>query len=336
MAETENSPKEPGFIFGEELRWFIVSTFFKELERRKVYRVAVAYAVVAGGIIQLASAVFPAWELPSWALRLVVVLLLAGFPIALILAWAFDVTPAGIQATEEATPRPPGQTLLRRRRNLLLLGGLGIAVSLIAVFSPPRASARKLEIAIASSLSRISVTTRKRIFRRWHPGRYPDNLAKIGDLKVISPFGDAVSRQREECARNRKGARRLGDPRREASAIRKPGPYKCAADNAATTSTLAEDYDRDLTDVFAIQTDLAQNRSRARKQKLSRREGADDTQTHRNGEAYLAFVQAHNLHMNLEDFDKLTGRATLERALQMDPNSHSPRPIFTVGELDLS
>jgi hypothetical protein len=66
--------------------------FFEEVKRRKVYRVAVAYVIAAGGIIQLASAAFPAWELPSWSLRLVIVLLLIGFPIALILAWAFDVT----------------------------------------------------------------------------------------------------------------------------------------------------------------------------------------------------------------------------------------------------
>ena len=73
--------------------------FFEELKRRKVYRVAAAYIVVAGGTIQLASVVFPAWDLPEWSLRLVIVLLLLGFPVSLILAWAFDVTPAGIQAT---------------------------------------------------------------------------------------------------------------------------------------------------------------------------------------------------------------------------------------------
>ena len=66
-------------------------TFFEELKRRKVYRVAAAYVIAAGGIIQLASAVFPAWELPTWSLRLVIVLLLVGFPIALILAWAFEL-----------------------------------------------------------------------------------------------------------------------------------------------------------------------------------------------------------------------------------------------------
>jgi hypothetical protein len=72
-----------------------MSGFFEELQRRKVYRVAAAYIIAAGFIIQIGSAVFPALELPSWAFRLVVVLLLMGFPIALILAWAYDVTPQG-------------------------------------------------------------------------------------------------------------------------------------------------------------------------------------------------------------------------------------------------
>ena len=70
----------------------LMSGFFEELQRRKVYRVAAAYIIAAGFIIQIGSAVFPAWELPNWTLRLVVVLLLIGFPIALILAWAYDVT----------------------------------------------------------------------------------------------------------------------------------------------------------------------------------------------------------------------------------------------------
>ena len=75
-----------------------MSGFFEELQRRKVYRVAAAYIIAAGFIIQIGSAVFPAWDLPNWTLRLVVVLLLIGFPIALILAWAYDVTPQGIRA----------------------------------------------------------------------------------------------------------------------------------------------------------------------------------------------------------------------------------------------
>jgi len=86
--------------------------FFDEVKRRKVYQVAAAYIIAAGGIIQLASAAFPAWELPNWALRLVIVLLLMGFPIALILAWAYDITAQGVRATP--TPAIPGS---HRRRN---------------------------------------------------------------------------------------------------------------------------------------------------------------------------------------------------------------------------
>src|SRR4029079_15465964 len=70
-----------------------MSGFFEEVQRRKVYRGAAAYVIAAGFIIQIGSAVFPAWELPNWTFRLVVVLLLIGFPIALILAWAYDITP---------------------------------------------------------------------------------------------------------------------------------------------------------------------------------------------------------------------------------------------------
>src|SRR5437763_16549199 len=92
-------------------KFLLMRNFFEELQRRKVYRVAAAYIIAAGFIIQIGSAVLPAWELPNWTLRYVVVLLLLGFPVALILAWGYDVTPAGIQAT----PAPPGA---QRRRSI--------------------------------------------------------------------------------------------------------------------------------------------------------------------------------------------------------------------------
>lgn len=110
-----------------------MSGFFEEVKRRKVYRVAVAYVVAAGGIIQLASAAFPAWDLPSWALRLVIVLLLIGFPIALILAWAFDLTAQGVVATPVLeTARPT-----HRRRNITILSLAGLLISATAGFSAP-------------------------------------------------------------------------------------------------------------------------------------------------------------------------------------------------------
>src|SRR4029453_11651411 len=86
------------------IRMHIMTGFFEELQKRKVYRVAAAYIVAAGFLIQIASAAFPAWDLASWSLRLVIVLLLMGFPIVLLLAWAYDITAEGIQAT----PQTPG------------------------------------------------------------------------------------------------------------------------------------------------------------------------------------------------------------------------------------
>ena len=73
--------------------------FFAELKRRHVYRVAIAYAVVAWLLVQIATQVLPFFEIPNWAVRLVVLLLIIGFPAALVLAWAFDLTPQGIKRT---------------------------------------------------------------------------------------------------------------------------------------------------------------------------------------------------------------------------------------------
>src|SRR5437773_6634270 len=107
---------------------FVMSAFFSELKRRKVYRVAAGYGVVAWLVIQISATVFPAWELPAWTLRLVIVVVLSGFPIALILAWAFDVTPAGIQATPALPPNDRGRGAKgNRRRNIFLLGTFGLA-----------------------------------------------------------------------------------------------------------------------------------------------------------------------------------------------------------------
>src|SRR5438034_8995649 len=121
-----------------------MSGFFEELRRRKVYRVAAAYIIAAGFIIQIALAVFPAWELPNWTFGLLVTLLLIGFPIALIPAWAFDVTPEGRRATKATT----AETHLRR--NMIVLLATGVIVSVAAgFFLLPRAAARKIDKSIA-------------------------------------------------------------------------------------------------------------------------------------------------------------------------------------------
>src|SRR5881409_2092330 len=160
-----------------------MSGFFEEVQRRKVYRVAAAYIIAAGFIIQIGSAVFPAWELPNWAFRLVVVLLLVGFPIALILAWAFDVTPQGIRATPTvAAPRT------HRRRNVTMLVATGVIISAAAgFFLLPRVSAHKIDKSIAVlPFENLSDEKENAYFADGIQDDVLTNLSKIGDLKVIS------------------------------------------------------------------------------------------------------------------------------------------------------
>src|SRR6266566_3286495 len=156
-----------------------MSGFFEEVQRRKVYRVAAAYIIAAGFIIQIGSAVFPAWELPNWTFRLVVVL----FPIALILAWAYDVTPQGIRATP--TISAPGA---HRRRNLIILIATGVVVSAAAgFFLLPRVSAHKIDKSIAVlPFENLSDEKENAYFADGMQDDILTNLSKIGDLKVIS------------------------------------------------------------------------------------------------------------------------------------------------------
>jgi TolB-like protein/Tfp pilus assembly protein PilF len=299
-----------------------MSGFFEEVKRRKVYRVAVAYVIAAGGIIQLGSAAFPAWELPNWALRLVIVLLLIGFPIALILAWAFDVTPQGIRATPEvAVPRT------HRRRNVIMLVATGVVLSAIAGFFllPRISSAHKIDKSIAVlPFENLSDDKENAYFADGIQDDVLTNLSKIGDLKVISrtsvmPYRGKASNVREIGKALGVGSVLEGSVRRVGNRVRVNVQLICADTDE---HLWAEDYDRELTDVFAIQTDLAQKIADALQAKLSSGEKSRmERKPTENGEAYLAFVQAQNLACAVEDFDKLKqGEQLYERAVQLDPN----------------
>ena len=297
-----------------------MSGFFEEIKRRKVYRVAAAYAVVAAGSIQLASAIFPAWELPSWTLRLVIILLLIGFPISLILAWALEVTPQGIRAT----PHPPMAP--RRKRNLIALVAIGVVVSAAAgIFLLPRASARKLDKSIAVlPFDSLSNDQENAFFADGIQDDILTNLSKIGDLRVISRTSVMPYRGKEKNVREI--AKALGVSTLLEGSVRKDGNrvrVNVQLINAMNDEHIwSEVYDRDLTDVFAIQTDLAQKIAKELQAKLSPREKAQMTRKPtENGEAYLAFVQAHTLHRQVDDHEKLRQAEQLyERALQLDPN----------------
>src|SRR5436189_6411971 len=115
---------------------------FAELKRRNVYKVAIAYAVVAWLLMQIATQVFPFLEIPNWAIRLVIMLLALGFPIALIIAWAFELTPEGLKRTEFADELP---TKAPRNRGwifvVILAGAISVSVFFLGSFTSSKQSA---------------------------------------------------------------------------------------------------------------------------------------------------------------------------------------------------
>src|SRR5438876_558441 len=297
-----------------------MSGFFEELQRRKVYRVAAAYIIAAGFIIQIGSAVFPAWDLPNWTLRLVIVVLLIEFPIALILAWAYDVTPQGIQVTKA----PPG---VHRRRNIITLIVAGLAISAVAgFFLFPRASGRNVEKSIAVlPFQSLSDEKENAYFADGIQDDILTNLSKIGDLKVISRMsvmsyrGDALRNAREIGKALGVATLLEGSVRRSGNRVR----VNVQLINANNDEHIwAEDYDRDLTDVFAIQTDLAQKIASALQAKLSQNEKARlDQRPTQNSDAYLLFVQAHDYANRMEILPDTYLRAVplFEQAIKLDP-----------------
>src|SRR5213082_3635209 len=294
--------------------------FFDEVKRRKVYRVAAAYMIAAGSAIQLASAAFPAWELPNWALRSVIVLLLLGFPVALMLAWAFDITMQGIQATPETAVR--GR---HRRRNIIMLVATGVIISAAAgFFLLPRVSARKIDKSIAVlPFENLSAEKENAYFADGIQDDVLTNLSKIGDLKVISRT--SVMSYRGKASNVRDIGKQLGVSNILEGSVRRSGNKVRVnvqlIDANSDEHIWASDYDRDVTDVFAIQTDLAQKISDALQTKLSSAEKSRiERKPTENGEAYLAFVQAHNLQDAVEEFEKLKQSEQLyTRAIELDP-----------------
>src|SRR5437764_7636035 len=298
-----------------------MSGFFEEVKRRKVYRVAAAYVIAGGGIIQLASAAFPAWEFPNWALRFVIVLLLIGFTIALTLAWAFDVTAQGIKTTPTALPGT------HRRRNVMMLVATGVIVSAVAgFFVLPRAAARKIDKSIAVlPFENLSDEKENAYFADGIQDDVLTNLSKIGDLKVISRT--SVMPYRGKTQNLREIGKTLGVSTILEGSVRRSGNrvrVNVQLIDATTDEHLwASDYDRDLTDVFAIQTDLAQKIANELQAKLSPSEKAQiESKPTQNAEAYLAFVRAHDLQSSsYEDLGKLKqGEEAYERAITLDPN----------------
>src|SRR5437016_13332377 len=137
------------------------TNFFAELKRRNVYKVAVAYAVVGWLLVQVTTQVFPIFEIPNWALRLIVLAIIIGFPIALVIAWAFELTPEGLKRTDDVDPfdSRSGQVLAaaaQRPRHrawifvVIIAGALSLGLFFFVGIRPPSNQAGEIEVSSKS------------------------------------------------------------------------------------------------------------------------------------------------------------------------------------------
>ncbi len=294
--------------------------FFDEVKRRKVYRVAAAYIIVAAGIIQLASAAFPAWDLPNSALRLVIVLLLIGFPLALILGWVFDVTPQGIRAT----PRAALGT--HRRSNVIMLVTTGVIISAVAgFFLLPRVSAHKVDKSIAVlPFENLSEDKANAYFAEGIQDEILTRLSKIADLKVIS----RTSTQHYKSAPENlpEIARQLGVAHILEGSVQKSGDavrVNVQLIKAANDSHLWGDtFDRKLTDIFSVESEVAKAIADQLRAKLTGQEeqviAAKPTD---NPEAYDAYLRglAYTLKTATTPANSLGAQKYLREAVRLDP-----------------
>jgi TolB-like protein/Flp pilus assembly protein TadD len=302
--------------------------FFCELKRRKVWRVAAGYGVVGWLIIQFATTVLPALTLPAWTARFVIVLVLAGFPIALILAWAFDIGADGIHLDREPKPAaacPPA--LPGKRRNLVTLGLVGLLISAATgYFVLTRTSSRKLDKSIAVlPFANFSNDQENEYFADGIQDDVLTNLAKISALRVISRTSVLSYRGQTHNIREIGKALNVatvleGSVRREGKRVR----INVQLIDASNDRHLwAQVYDRELTDMFAVQSDLAREIAGALKATLApgeeERIGRKPTE---NGDAYLLYQEAHETFSRPDrHHDDLARVEDLyERAIRLDPS----------------
>jgi TolB-like protein/Tfp pilus assembly protein PilF len=306
--------------------------FFTELKRRNVYKVAVAYAVVAWLLIQVATQVFPFFEVPNWAVRLVVLLIIIGFPIALVIAWAFELTPEGLKRTEvaDAAPAPPS----RSRAWIyvvLIAGALSTGLFFLGRFTAQ--TPRQSEAATGSTISNKSIA----VLPFDNLSRDPDNayfasgiqdeiitrLAKIADLKVISRTSTQQYQSKpgnlSEIAKQLGVANILeGSVQKAADQVR----VNVQLIQVASDSHLwADTYDRKLVDIFAVESEMAKAIAESLQAKLTGGEQqALAVKPTNNSEAYDAYLRGLALEARASspsDSEKVVG--FYERSVQLDP-----------------
>jgi len=256
-------------------------SFFTELKRRRVYSVAVAYVVVAWLLIQVATQVFPFFGIPNWVVRLVVLLTIVGFPVSLVCAWAFEMTPEGIKLEGDIDRRITRKTGRKLTALIVIVAAVAAGVTVFrfvhsqhgmeAAKQPPLAVAIESKSIAVLPFENRSEDKANAYFAHGIQDEILVRLAKIADLKVISRTSTQHYKSAPENLREigqELGVAHLleGSVQRAANRVR----VNAQLIDARTDAHLwAQTYDRDLADVFAIQSEIARAIAEQLQAKLS-------------------------------------------------------------------
>jgi TolB-like protein/tetratricopeptide (TPR) repeat protein len=304
--------------------------FFSELKRRNVYKVAVAYAVVGWLVIQISSTVLPTFHAPEWVVQTLVVLVALGFPIALVLAWAFEATPEGIKRTEVADAMPA--TAGQKKHAWIYVVVIGAVISVALFFlgrytSRDTASAARTELPEKSiavlPFESLSEDKANAYFADGVQDEILTRLAKVADLKVIS----RTSTQRFKSAPSdlRDIAKQLGVMNILEGSVQKSNDQvrvNVQLINALTDAHLwAEIYDRKLTDIFSVESDIAKTIADTLQAKLT---GSEKTAISKkptaNPEAYEVYLKGRFFWNKRTGADLLKAIDYFNQAIAKDPN----------------
>src|SRR5436190_1990742 len=307
-------------------------TFFGELKRRNVYKVAFAYIVAGWALAQGIAQVFPVFGVPNGIVRLIVVLIVIGFPIALIFAWAFEITPEGLKRAEEADAMPSSARPTNRTWMYIVVVGAAISLTLFflgryTAGTKTPSSGGKKSIAVLPFAS-LSGDKNDAYFADGVQDQILTNLAKLSDLKVISHT--SVRQYKTGAERNiREIGRQLGVAYiMEGSVQRARDRLRINAqliDARTDTHVWAETYDRTAADLFAIQSELAQSIVTQLKAKLSPQQKAEiEERPTQDLDAFELYLQAKAIvdsYLDATDVRAalLQALKSLEEAIQRDP-----------------
>jgi TolB-like protein/Flp pilus assembly protein TadD len=311
--------------------------FFTELKRRNVYKVAVAYAVVGWLLIQIATQTFPFFDIPNWAIRLVILLVMIGFPIALVIAWAFELTPEGVKRTESGElPRKPSGG--RLWIYVVLAGGLlSAGLFFLGRYSAPRTTSNDggrpsgpslpgKSIAVLPFVS-LSEDKANAYFADGIQDEILTRLSKIAELKVISRT--STQQFQSKPGNVSEIARKLGVAHILEGSVQKSGDsvrVNVQLIKAEGDSHLwAETYDRKLTDIFAVETEVAQRIANSLAAKLTGREKeAINYVGTKITAAYDAYLRGIALRNSQSRQDQARLIEYCRQAVALDPNFAAP------------